>query len=77
MPNPAAVEAFEVLQSSHQEKYKKDHNDKAQATTAVVTGAVERSPADATEAAQQQNNQYNKNNGSDAHWVISDYESKN
>src|SRR6187431_924283 len=55
------------LNPSHQDKNEQDDDDKAEPAAAVVTGAVERSAADAAEAAQQGDHQDDQNDSADTH----------
>ena len=53
------------LNPSEQEQDQQDDDDESEATAAIISGAIERSAPDATEAAEQRDNENDKDNQSD------------
>jgi hypothetical protein len=54
-----------ALNPSEQEQDQQDDDNEAEATAAIISGAIERSAPNATEAAEQRDNEYDKDNQSD------------
>jgi putative Mg2+ transporter-C (MgtC) family protein len=60
-----------ALNPAQQDQDQENNDHHAKATAAVVTGSVERAPAEATEATKKNDDQYDENDGSDRHDISS------